>query len=80
MKQEGQMAFWNRPHVHYWVCTNSNAVAEKGQQAIAEIRTYQCFRCGSIRYDKVDGTGLVSSKVTDDKGAIVTNKMPDAHA
>lgn len=66
--------FWNRPHKHYWVATNSNVVGRDGERAMAEIVTYQCFRCGSLRYDKVDGSGLVSSVVTNDKGEVMKSE------
>jgi hypothetical protein len=60
------MWFWNRPHRHYWTVRRTNAINGGG----GEIITYQCFSCGSIRYDKVDASGLVSSKITDDKGRV----------
>jgi hypothetical protein len=69
------MSFWNRPHKHYWTATNVNAVKDtSGQGHVAEVRTYQCFGCGSIRYDKVDCNGLVSTKITDDKGKITNTE------
>jgi hypothetical protein len=66
------MAFWNREHRHWWAPLRINTVShDKPGQTVAEVITYRCWGCGSLRYDKVDGDGLVAVMVTDANGHIV---------
>jgi hypothetical protein len=65
------MWFWGKQHRHCWVAIRVNKISD-GEHTLGEVLTYRCYRCGSIRYDRVDGGGFVSSKVTDDKGNVVT--------
>lgn len=64
---------WNRRHKHCWVSTNINGISTEGN-ITGEIRTYQCYSCGSIRYDTVDAKGFSSSVVTDNDGKIVSKE------
>lgn len=68
------MSFWTpHAHRHRWRYTDSTGIAEPGKdRASAQIRTYMCWHCGAIRYDKIDGGGFVSSTVTDELGIIVS--------
>lgn len=56
-------------HKHHWV-EKTNFEVGKNKEGVCElvIVVYQCYLCGSIRYDKINGNGLVSSTVTDDQG------------
>lgn len=65
------MMFWFREHRHYWVPLDRNPVkTPDGQQYIAMVVTYRCYRCGSLRYDKIDGDGFVRATIVDSNGAI----------
>jgi hypothetical protein len=73
------MWFWQRPHRHYWVHQIHNKVVE-GEKCVSSLNTYQCFSCGSIRYDKVGANGLISSTVTDHLGRTVEKNTNPANA
>ncbi len=66
--------FWNRKHKHKWLIASANGIINEDGKTLGEIRTYHCYRCGSIRYDKIDSKGFVSSIVTDDTGKVISRE------
>jgi hypothetical protein len=61
-----------RRHRHDWKFFISNAITKDGIGKY-ELRTYHCYQCGGIRYDKVGAEGLISSTITDDLGKVVAS-------
>lgn len=64
------------PHKHSWFREDCNPVSDADKRRAAVI-TYRCYRCGSIRYDKIDGGGFVSAVVTDSTGAVTLRSSRD---
>lgn len=74
------MSFWTPgPHRHRWWSEDSVNLLQNGVRT-GIILVYECHSCGSLRYDKVDGTGFVSSTVTDDDGVIVSGSGAESAA